>query len=492
MKLNEILFRLFSIVFICLFIYINYTAIFNTTQIFYSMNAFIIIIGSVLGLIALYFLYNRFNGYEAKRLRNISIIMFLIMLVLQLIFTVVLLVKPSWDYATIMNAAIAIGQGNQMLPSYFYLLYPNNIGVTLILGYIFKILNLFTQNESTYLMTGIFINIIVINLAIYILYKFIKQSFGGRQATLLSIFILFLTPFYTYAQIVYTDTLTMIFPIAMFFLLYKYMNCEKIMNKAFFILLIAIFGTIGMIIKTNIVIALIAIIIYLLLTNRLVELCKNLFLIFIPFLLIMGIHKTVASNFIPVEYDEMGLPATHWLMMGLSPNGQFYQEDVDFSVKIKKEEGKEATLKANLEVIDERLNELGVKGYLSFVNRKVSNTWSDGTYYATSKLARQPINNTSLHHYIIGEQNTGFIYLSQFSHVIVLVGILIGAVKSYKKPTEYIRPIHICILGVFLFLIIWETRSRYLVCFLPVLIYASFYGLISIFDVIDDMVSKND
>lgn len=473
-RLKEILLKIFSVLFICTFIYIVFTGLFNSSDMFYNMNPFIILSGSSVFLIIFYCIYEKFKKLENNKLKKIIIASFLLMIVLQITFTVVFLVYPMWDYGVIMYTAQDFARGNQNLPDYFYIFYPNNIGIVLIFGYLFKLVNIFIDKE---LLVAIIVNIIMINISIYLLYKFIGKLYGYSMSALFSIFILLVTPFYTYAQIVYTDTMTMVFPIAMFLLLYNYINSEK-SNRFISIVFIGILGAIGTILKTNIIISIIAIIIYLIFTEKIKKALKNCILLILPFIIIMGIFQSFAENFIPINYKEAGLPFSHWIMMGLNgPDGGYSAEDVEFSSSIRLQQGKEAVFDANKKVIIERLKDYGLSGTLKHINHKVSLTWGDGTYYAPSKLQRNPVKDNKIKQYVIGEKNSMFVYISQFSHFIILLGILIGAVKYYKKTTDFMQGINICIFGVFLFLIIWETRSRYLVCYLPILILSTFNGL---------------
>ena len=87
--------------------------------------------------------------------------------------------------------------------------------------------------------------------------------------------------------------------------------------------------------------------------------------------------------------------------------------------------------------------------------------------------------------FVIGNKNDGFIYFSQVSHIVILVSILISGIFAFKKREVLINSFHICILGLILFLILWETRSRYLICMLPEMIYSAIYGMENLFKLID-------
>ena len=489
-KIRDILLKLFSVIFVLVSIYILCTSIFNSSELFTSLKSIIIIFGSALLLFILYLLDKKLMSLQNKTLKIISAVALSIMVILQIAFAIIFLVYPSWDYGVIFYSAEAFVKGNTALDPYFYIQYPNNIGVVLLLICIFKVVNIFTQDSNIFLGVAILFNIAMINLAIYILYKFIKKSFGQSKATLLSIMILFITPFYTYSQIVYTDTITMVFPILMFFMLDKFISTDT-REKNIYLIIIGVVGAIGTILKTNIIIAYIAILIYILLKDKIKIAIKNIFIILLSFIIIMGGYQSVASKFIPVEYKEAGLPFTHWVMMGLNqPYGGYNAADVDFSLNLKLEQGKALVKEENIKEIKKRLLDYGVKDYLTFVNKKVSVTWGDGTYFATDKLSRQPMWYSNLREYILGSKNILFMYMSQFSHVIILAGIFIASIINIKKYDNLNQGIHICIFGVFLFLILWETRSRYLLCYLPLLVYAGFNGLNYGFKIINNKIDK--
>ena len=484
-RLKEILLKLFSILFILSSLYIVSTAIFNSYEMFYNMKPFIILTGSCILLITLYYIDKKLKQLKDKKLKQIIIFLNILMLVLQIGFTIIFLVHPTWDYGVVMSAAIDFSKGNQNLSDYFYVFYPNNIGLALFLCYLFKIVNIFSTNKELYV--AIVVNIVMINISIFLLGRFIKKIYGYSKFALFSIFIILVTPFYTYAQIVYTDTMTMVFPIAMFVLLYDYINNEK-NSKMINIISIGILGSIGTILKTNIIISMIAIIVYLILTQQIKVALKNCILLMIPFIIIMVMFQSFAENFIPIPYKEAGLPFTHWIMMGLNEEeGGYYEPDVQFSSSIRVQQDKKAVFDANKTVIVERLRNYGLLGMAKHINTKMSLTWGEGTYFAVNKMQRDPFKDNKVKKYIIGEKNKIFIYMSQFSHVIILLGIFIGAIGIIKHPTSFIQLANICIFGVFLFLIMWETRSRYLVCYLPILILASFNGLNIIFNKFDKL-----
>ncbi|MCC0630253.1 MULTISPECIES: glycosyltransferase family 39 protein [unclassified Clostridioides] len=492
-KLNfkEILLFLFTSIFIFSFICIIKIILFDNVNLFYNMNPFIIIIGILVLLFLLYTLNKFFNNLEDKKLKKIRRNCFIGILVLQIIFAVFLHVNPTWDFRSVNQSAIELALYNKPLGEYFYVSYPNNIAITLLLSCMYKFIGMYTDNIHTFYTFGTLLNIFMINISILILSKFIKKVFGICKETLFSVFALLITPFYAYSQIVYTDTITMFFPITMFLFLYNYIN-SKSKVRFRYLIYIGILACIGTALKTNVIISLIAIVIYLFFLNKIKPSIKCISLIIIPFIIGTMFFQYMVTYFIPVTYKEAGLPYTHWMMMGLEkPYGSFSHEDVQFSLKQRSLNGKEGTKKANIKIIKQRLKSYGVEGYLRFLKNKISFTWGDGTYYSLSKLSREAVFKGSIfYEHVVGKKNGVFVSVSQFSHILILIMIVVSSIRFYKYPKEFTSSLNICIFGVFLFLIIWETRSRYLLCYLPILILSAFFGLDYILEVLEKSANK--
>lgn len=421
-------------------------------------------------------------------------ISFRVMIIIQLLVAYNMVVNPSWDFKIVFNGAVQLAEGNYALDPYFWQWYPNNIGSVIFLGILFKPLSYFTSNINHFLVYGILINIIMILMAQATLIWLIYRNKGLKIAAFTSVFMLFITPFYFYVPIVYTDTLEMIFPIIAILIMDIYEKSTNYRNnkKGSYIILMAIISTIGILIKTNVIITLIAIVIYFIMKHNFFESLKKVATIFIVFSIIMIGYRYVVQKIIPIPYNESGLPATHWVMMGMTGNGWYNQEDADLSRKIYGEFGKEAVAKANIEVIKKRLKDYGIRGYLKFINHKLEVTWNDGTYFAPVKLCKTPFKKTKIHTYITGENNIYYMYISQFMHIILLSGIVLSVIKNFKHKINMYIICHIALFGTVLFLLIWETRSRYIVCMLPIMIFCAMDGFESLCGIVSRKKSRSN
>ncbi len=471
-KMCENTLKLFN-VFFCLVIGIIIKfALFDSNSVFQELSVFKLILSTIFFVCFLMLIMRLFGKMSKNKMKIIALFSFLMIVLFQIFFWKNFKVNPSWDFGIVFSAAEKFANGQIMLGDYFYKFYPNNIGIALIFGYLFKFL--YSIGINNCLDFAIIINIIIVDITISVIYLFIDKLYGNIISTVCSILMVFITPLYTYTTIVYTDTLSMIFPILIFFIYYNF--CEKKgRNTNVAIISIGILIGLGVIIKTNVIISLVALIIYIVFTvNDIKKIFKILLLMLIPFILIGNFYKVVEQKHIPIPLEKAGFPATHWVMMGLSNNGGYNPKDVDFTSRI---DGKENQEKANIEMIEKRLKDYGFSGYLNFINKKLSYTWSDGTLYAPEKLRREPIEVNKYQKYIIGNDRTAYLYLSQISYLTILILIFIAALFLFRSKSKINYLFNISIFGVFLFLIIWETRSRYILCFLPVIILSASSGL---------------
>jgi len=107
--------------------------------------------------------------------------------------------------------------------------------------------------------------------------------------------------------------------------------------------------------------------------------------------------------------------------------------------------------------------------------------WHDGTYFVPVVLGVNPQNKKVLHEFILrdGKYTKYYKYAPQIMHFSMLIFIFINiwrVIKS-KKMNSVDIILFFTILGVILFFIIWENRSRYIVNTIPILIIAQINGI---------------
>lgn len=478
-RIKLTLLSLFNIVFLLTFTYVFMDTLVNPSRSFYEMNAIVIVILSMTLFAFLYGAYYLMNRLSAKKLIIWSGVNFTLLFILQIIFLVNFQVQPTWDIGSVYDAALNQKDYFSYLSGYFTIKYPNNIPLFFLDLIGMRFLSLLGI-ENYYFYFSIF-NAFMVSVSMGCFYLFLKRRLGLVAATWGSLLMLFITPLYTYTTIVYTDTLVMIFPI-LSVLLYDIFYHSKRKSRYIILVLMSMTLTVGIIIKTNAIILMVAIIIHFIITKRIKTYFTFLIGLLVPFLLINQLYQAVLSPYYPDGKENLGYPATNWIMMGLHGNGNYHWEDADFTYDLKVNQGltNEEVKQVHLSVIKQRLSDYGVNGFIKHLQEKINFTWADGTYYAPEKLSRSPIEVNQVQSYIFGEERGDFVYSCQGVHLVVLLLILAGAVKLFKQKNAFESVLSITIFGTFLFLLIWETRSRYLILYLPLMMLLSVYGMVAI------------
>ena len=117
------------------------------------------------------------------------------------------------------------------------------------------------------------------------------------------------------------------------------------------------------------------------------------------------------------------------------------------------------------------------EGYIKFLTKKATWIWGDGTYFAIAKLCFPHKYNSVILNYIIGKKNLPYRYISQTYQVILIFFMIMSAIKQIYKKMGYMFIVNLSILGVFIFSLIWEARSRYLLNLTPMFFISAIDGI---------------
>ena len=478
MKFKLRLKNIFNILFILVFVYILKVSIFNVTS-FRRLSPSIILIISIFLLLIYLFFRERLNNIPFKYILVINSILFLLLLVIQIIIAKELSVDPGWDFGAVANSAKSIALSGDTDYWWYFANYPNNLGATIFLTLVYKLTIILGISIDNYIKVGIFINIVVIDLSLILSFILLFIHKGEKVATLFTFSIIFITPLYMYTPIFYTDTLSMIYPIILFIFYHLYKN----RNKIIYIILGSIFIAIGVLIKPNVIISLIALFIYSYLTDKLKGYYKVIFVGILSLILVNTTFNLYLKNKYMFDVTKNGFPSTHWIMMGLKGDGGYNPDDVEFTLNTDPKQRKDE----NIRVIKERLKDYKLSGLIHHFDKKIKYTWADGTLNAPGKLRQYPLNTGNyLDEYIYGGKSEVYLYISGASFSLTILGVLISALSSLidKKHINIQDLFNISIFGVFLFLLMWETRSRYILCLLPIMMMSSTIGVDYLYNII--------
>ena len=482
-NLNKILKNIIEILFALITIYLIIIVLIENNNALWELNPIIVIICTILFVLVLFFTYYFISKKKIKHKKYIVISMFIVIIFLQLIATKLYKVEPDFrDFKQIYNEAKDFDNNYDSID--YFCMCQNNIPVLIIFKLIFKICKLI--GITNFLNIGIIINILTIDISIYLLYKIINKHIGEKQA-LMSLVLFFMMPTtYLYAPIFYTDTLSMIFPVLILYLYLKIKNTtETNKNKIALCILLGITVFIGINIKFTILVIGIAICILEIFLKKEREYSKIFKYITITTitLLVLIFTKNILLKTNFKYYEKMkndNLPATHFIMMALQGDGRYSEEDVKYTTSFKTHDEK---VKANIDEIKNRIQEHNTnRDWIEFLNEKVRTTWGDGTFYAPWLLNRKPVNEGIWHEYVLknGENVDFYKYYEQGFHIAMLIYILISLLKN-KDESEETNNIGIisrlCIIGLFIIFLIWEAKSRYIFNYITIFVLIETIGI---------------
>lgn len=470
------------VIFICCIGWAFFSSLFHgslihgeTMDFFVPVNKFFIFLGALFFVILLYFLYTflKRKKFTSKQLWIFSILL-LFLFVLCQAFTSYLVVNPSWDFGNVFQGASLYVNGEKTVYIWRYLSeFPNNIPLFLVEIFVFKLASLF--GIANFLKVGICMNVVFIDLAVLFLFLYLKKNHSFEIAIMGLVCCILLSPMFLYTPIFYTDTFSVFYPIFILYC-YSFIRKEKITKKNWYFAMLMGFATIiGMKMKMTVIITAIAIFIDCILQNSWKENWK-VFVIFAFSFGIGSIFCNQAYEWIDSKYqfeESLKIPYNQWIKMGMHRYGGYTEEDYTMYDYVTDYDERE---KMNYDNIKQTLSDYGFWGYLQFLNNKVFYTWGDGTYTVNIKLTRKPLDTENFMADIF--QTTGkyymeYLYYVNFVHYGILLLLLISAIFALLKKEQKSIPLFLSIIGIFLFFLFWETRSRYLYNYIPVFICAA-------------------
>jgi hypothetical protein len=226
----------------------------------------------------------------------------------------------------------------------------------------------------------------------------------------------------------------------------------------------------------------IALFIYHILCDRKIKKWCLIVLIFVPINLIY--NNTVIAK-IKNSSEIEPIPYTHWVMTGMNKETMGGYNDNDYNVITHPIRTKKERKEINIIEIKKRLSDFGPIGYIDFLVKKAIITWGDGTFFVPEKLRRQVTNYSLMHEFVLVDGQYFSIYFT-FSQIVYFTIMIFVTISSFillnRKDYHFVFSPLLALLGIFLFLLIWETRSRYLVNFIPILILSSLVGFEFVFE----------
>ncbi len=471
----------FTYLFVCTFIYkVSYS---------YSLNMFICFIIGIFILLLWYFIYKVINKFydRLSSKQQFLLLLFTFIFFCFLILTILIWLKltPDWDYRIIYEQAKSYALYGDRThtttsPSYFQY-YNNNIGLFLILAGVFKVCSFIGIKD--FLTVATILNALLVGFSIFLLYLCIKKLSNKKSAFFSLIVSLFFIPLFTYIPMFYTDTFSLPFVMLLFYL-YLSIDSKKLLSKKNIILFASILfvAFLGSKIKMTVLVVFIACFIHFMFTSKLKYTLLLLLIItaFFSFSSVLWeklVYENKSFSFIQNEYGHV--PSSHFLMMGVQRKDDdlaginclgCYNHD-DFNQTLFYKNSKEGA-KADIKEYITRVREYGFSGYFIYLSKKAVNAWGEGSYFSNVVYKLNLAENNIAKKLIIGEDNKIILYFQQgVSEAMLLIFGCYSFIMFFKrKKMDTSTIILISIYGMFVLLLFWENRSRYLYNYIPIFI----------------------
>ena len=291
-----------------------------------------------------------------------------------------------------------------------------------------------------------------------------------KQTIILGLMLVYI-PFQMYSLFYYSDSLMVILVALIIYVLIP--SDGSFIFRSKHIIAVAVIVAFGWNLRSNIIIIIPALIVYLLFFKW----YKNLLLLIITF----GVSFVVFGKGFDMLWSHYGFvqdagyrfPMLHWVMMGMSIQGGSYNwQDFQFTYLSQNKATDDFGLLFN------RLTHRPFFLNLLMFVLKIRGNWSDGTINYTNGTRALRDGDGFLWQLFYGSNNSFFIYISQMIYVVILFGMVY---YIYKRRKEYITScflFQIIIFGVFMFHLIWEAKPRYVYAWMPIIFILGAKGLI--------------
>ncbi len=467
-----VLFLLFSLQMIFNFHYMHKT--FTPNRLFIFLAAATLF---ALGFFAVHFLH-KLN----KRRRLIVRTAFVFLLfVVQLYLFWKTSFQPGWDADLVVGAAI-----NGFTDMMYFSKFPNNLFITVIMQlYLAATDFLFFISPLKRL---IILNIVLVDLAIMFLYLSTRRVFGERRADVALLLGIFLFGFNPWLSTPYTDTFGSLFPIAMLYCIIRIFTDESKKNVAVFSALLGAFAVVGAYIKITSIIVVVALAMLILINlfskkSEALKLKKE-HIFFLPGVcatLLMVFLLLFPSNARIEEENPTEVPRGifYFLETGLALFGAgSWNSDTFYwtGENIKNDDYEQQAVERILAI----LQDYGVLGTAQHLYLKTLWNGTDGTFtygmegaFHTSPQDSTDTLRGAMQSYVYATSDFFQNTLSQIMQALWLIVCLFGAVSIFNKDDgDFTLLARLAVGGLFVFLMLFEGRSRYVFLYVPVIIFA--------------------
>ena len=406
----------------------------------------------------------------------------------QILWIKACLVKPGADPGMIYGTAKLLFNNQDIMKEHileYFSFYKQNIGLVVIYERLMRFFN--TDNVILFRYVNVVCNTITV-LGLYWIYKMINDK-EENNTLLFYVLILGFLPISLLSTWVYGDFIGLSLGILSVALIIKYVKSKKIR----FLFFSSICMSIAIIARSNLLIFIIAITIYLIITllkekNRKERIVG---ILLIPlFIVISIIPNKILTNYISKKYqldERKEKSIITYLYMGMSEgkmaNGWYNDEIDNINNEMKKNNKDDNTIENQTkEKLSDRINYLLNNPLYTiwFYKYKILSMWAEPTMASEVYNSQRDVDmsENKIYNIVFDEQNFEAIKASQkVIDGMIFVGALSYIILKRKNISNEVLLVILIFLGGFGFHILWEAKSRYIIPYVVILIPVATKGL---------------
>ncbi|NLX64035.1 MAG: hypothetical protein GX022_04575 [Clostridiaceae bacterium] len=448
-------------------------------------NTVLLIACSILLLFVSAFIYiisKRLDRYDKN---NVFFTIIYLSVMTQLMFIICFPAKQFADQDIVNRIAHDIIDGNfEAFEEKGYLYqYPNNIGITLFLSFIYRVL-------PQTLIGPKLLNVAFSTITSVLIYRIYRELFPpkGTNDFALLIFSCFFPPMIMLNNLVYNDVYATSLFLASVLYALKFVKTKK----TCYLIPTAILLTLGNFLRPLGAIFLLAILLFFLIKK--VSALKSLaffgiVLILFRVPLFLTDNYLVNTGKISTRIGQNSIPITMWIHMGMNDEKFGYWDDsYSLSIYINQADyDKEKSRQIYRMLISKKLKEKGLLNLAKVYLKKNIWLWTEGTYQAEyygvgsfghlyPTIATDTLDSSVLF-------RDSLRWKLHVINTLILILVFFGLMESLSKKTSYrlLLPA-IVIMGFIGFYTLWEIKPRYIYPVYPYLILMAYQGLNTIME----------
>ncbi len=431
--------------------------------------------------------------------RLIFLIISLLLCVLQILFIWNYYIETNWDVGVLVEVARDAVAGKDInVHEWYFSENPNNLLLLRIFIWVFSIAHWLGIGQS-----DVFLMLVLQCLLVWLSGAMLFQllcKLHNRKMAWVGYFLYFsLVTISPWVSIPYSDTMALVFPLAMLWLAFTSV-CKRLNMR---LLLICLVAVVGYKIKPQTILVLVSLIAvygfkYWRLRKKAInKVCRRKrrnTIIAVSTGLILGVVVCVVGikSIGMKTRNEPAFGMPHYLMMGMNTKsiGSYAGEDVDFSRTYPK---KIQRAKANFEETGRRLQQMGLGGFFQHIGEKTLINFYDGTFgwgwegnFYKNIL---PKKNETLSpflrdvYYTTWPRGKYYKYWSNYAQIVWMGVLILSLFAAFGKIGRRQRAIMLALILFTVFEALFEARARYIFCFSPLFVITVVQGLQLLLDV---------